>query len=88
MQQKNKKYDLKFKLSVIKYAEEKSGEAATRHFTVDPKRVRDGQKNESELQRLSKEDSCLLEGGRRLARSLTCRDELSANVHATRECPA
>ena len=28
VQQKNKKYDLKFKLSVVKYAEENLGEAA------------------------------------------------------------
>ena len=40
VQQKNKKYDLKFKLSGIKYAEENSGEAAARRFSVDPKRVR------------------------------------------------
>ena len=41
VQQKNKKYDLKFKLSVIKYAEETSGEAAARRFSVEPERVRD-----------------------------------------------
>ena len=52
VQQQNKKYDLKFKLSVVKYAEENSGEAAARRFSVDSKRVR-----ETELQRLSEEDS-------------------------------
>lgn len=42
VQRKNKKYSLKFKLSVLKYAEENLGEAAMRHFS-DPKRVRDQQ---------------------------------------------
>ena len=32
---------MKFKLSVTKYAEENSGEAAARRFSVDPKRVRE-----------------------------------------------
>ena len=41
MQPKNKKYDLKFKLFVVKYAEVKSGEAVARYFSVDPKKVRD-----------------------------------------------
>ena len=40
-QKKEKKKKFKFKLSVIKYTEENSGEAATRRFSVDPKRVRD-----------------------------------------------
>ena len=52
MQQNNKKYDLKFKLSVVIYSEENLGEAAARRFSVDPKRLR-----ETELQRLSEEDS-------------------------------
>ncbi|KAK0155317.1 Pogo transposable element with KRAB domain [Merluccius polli] len=52
-----KKYDLKFKLSVVKFAEQNSGEAAARHFSVDPKRVREWRKNKSELQHLSEEDS-------------------------------
>ena len=52
VQQNKKKYDLKFKLSVVKHAEENSGEAAAGSFSVDPKRAR-----ETELQRLSEEDS-------------------------------
>ena len=55
--QNNLKYNLKFKLSVVKYAEENSGEAAARRFSVDPMRVRDWRKNKTELQRLSEEDS-------------------------------
>ena len=57
VQQKNKKYNFKFKLSVVKYAEENLGEAAARCFSVDPKRGRDWRKNKTELQRLSEEDS-------------------------------
>ena len=57
VQQQNKKYDLKFKLSVVKYAEENLGEAAARCFSVDTKRVRDWWKNQTELQRLSEKDS-------------------------------
>ena len=45
---------MKFKLSAIKYAEENSGEAAARRFSVDPKGVRDWRKNKTEL---SEEDS-------------------------------
>ena len=56
-QQRKQKYDLKFKLSVIKYAKENSGEADTRFLSVDSKRVRDWRKNKMELQRLSEEDS-------------------------------
>ena len=58
------------KLSVLKYAEEISGEAAARCFSVDPKRGRDSRKNNTELQRLSEEDSNrtrLTAGGRRKA---------------------
>ena len=73
VQQKNKKYDLKFKLSVLKYAEENSEEAAARCFSVDPERVR-----ETELQHLSEEDSSrtrLPGGGRKKAR-----EELEINM--------
>ncbi|KAK0134673.1 TBC1 domain family member 13 [Merluccius polli] len=60
-------YDLKFKLSVVKFAEQNSGEAAARHFSVDSKRVREWRKNKSELQHLSEEDSkrARLRGGGR-----------------------
>ncbi|GAA6067376.1 synaptotagmin-6-like, partial [Tachysurus ichikawai] len=50
---KKKKYDLTFKLTVVKFAEKNSGEAAATHFSVDPKRVRECRKNKAELQRLS-----------------------------------
>ena len=66
------------KLSVLKYAEENSGEAAARCFSVDPKRGRDWRKNKTELQRLSEEDSSrtrLPAGGRKKAR-----EELQINM--------
>ena len=58
VQQKKKKYDLKIKLSVVKYAEENSGEAAARRFSVNPKRVRDSK------------NARLPGGGRKLAKTL------------------
>ena len=78
MQQKNKKYDLKFKRSILKYAEENSGEAAARCFSVDTKRVRNWRKNQTELQCLSEEDSsrARLPGGRRKK----AREELEINM--------
>ena len=73
VQQKNTKYNLKFKLSAVKYAEENSGEAAARCFSVDQKRVR-----ETELQCLSEEDSNMarLPGGGRKKAS----EELEINM--------
>ncbi|KAL2091434.1 hypothetical protein ACEWY4_013697 [Coilia grayii] len=75
---KYKKYNFKFKLSVIKYAEEISGEAAAKHFSVDPKRVREWRKQKSELQRLSEEGSknVRLPGGGRKKAS----EELEVNI--------
>uniref|UniRef100_A0A672LD51 HTH CENPB-type domain-containing protein n=1 Tax=Sinocyclocheilus grahami TaxID=75366 RepID=A0A672LD51_SINGR len=70
METKRKKYDLTFKLTVVKFAEQNSGEAAARHFSVDPKRVREWRKNKAELQRLSEEDdkrARLRGGGRKKA---------------------
>ena len=60
------------------YAEENSGEAAARRFSADPKRVRDWRKNQTELQRLSEEDSnrARLPGGGRKKGS----EELEINM--------
>ena len=57
METERKKYDLAFKLTVVKFAEQNSGEAAGRHFSIDPKRVREWRKHKAELQRLSEEDN-------------------------------
>uniref|UniRef100_A0A6Q2ZKZ2 HTH CENPB-type domain-containing protein n=1 Tax=Esox lucius TaxID=8010 RepID=A0A6Q2ZKZ2_ESOLU len=67
METKKKKYDLTFKLTVVKFAEQNSGEAAARHFSIDPKRVREWRKLKAELQRLSEEDNkrARLRGGGR-----------------------
>ena len=55
-QRKNKNYDIKFKISVVKYAEENSGKAAASHFSVDPIRVREWKKQKTELQHLSEQE--------------------------------
>ena len=67
METKRKKYDLTFKLTVVKFAEQNSGEAAARRFSIDPKRVREWRKHKAELQRLSEEDDkrARLQGGGR-----------------------
>ena len=67
MKQQKKKRKSK---GLVKYAEENSGDAAVRLFSVDPKRVRDWWKNKTELQRLSEEDrkrARLPGGGRKKA---------------------
>lgn len=76
----HKKYDVKFKLNVVQYAEENSGEAAARHFGVDPKRVRKWKKNKTKLQELAKENDkrARLHGGGRKKVS----EELEAKVVA------
>ncbi|XP_067283792.1 uncharacterized protein [Pseudorasbora parva] len=78
MTTKRKKYDLRFKLTVVKFAEKNSGEAAARHFLVDSKRVREWRKKKAELQRQSKEDDkrARLRGGGRKKAS----EELEASV--------
>ena len=85
---------MKFKLSVVKYAEENSGEAAARCFYVDPKRVRDWRKNRTELQHLSEEDSkrARLPGGGRKKTNVELEINMGEMViskwPAMRECPA
>uniref|UniRef100_A0AAY5KSE5 HTH CENPB-type domain-containing protein n=1 Tax=Esox lucius TaxID=8010 RepID=A0AAY5KSE5_ESOLU len=51
----------------VKFAEQNSGEAAARHFSIDLKRVREWRKLKAELQRLSEEDNkrARLRGGGR-----------------------
>jgi transposase-like protein len=50
---KIRSYDLEFKLKVITFAKENSGEAAAREFGVDPKRVREWKKQEPDLRKNS-----------------------------------
>ena len=42
-------FSLKFKLDAVKYAEHVSGEAAAKHYKVDPKRIRSWKKQKSKL---------------------------------------
>ncbi|KAM4625025.1 uncharacterized protein ACJ7VT_003510 [Polymixia lowei] len=81
-----KKYDLKFKLSVVNFAEQNSGEAAARHFSVDPKRVREWKKNKLELQRLPEEDCkrARLRGGGRKKTSQEMELALCEWIHGMR----
>lgn len=70
VQRKNKKYDLKFKLSAVKYVEENSGGVA--FFCRPQESQRFMKKNLSEPQHWSEEDSKgarLVEVGRKLVRS-------------------
>jgi Brinker DNA-binding domain len=46
---KRRSFDLTFKLKVLKYAEQSSGEAAARHFAVEPKSIRIWKKQKSSL---------------------------------------
>ena len=75
---KNRKFDVKFKLAVVKYAEQNSGLAAARQFNVDPKRVREWKQKKGELLSQSAIDGkrARLSGGGRKKVS----EELDANL--------
>ena len=45
-------FDLEFKLKVLEYAREHTGEAAARKFNVDGKRIREWKKQKDELGKL------------------------------------
>ena len=49
MTEKRKSYDLKFKQSVIKYAQENSNREAGRKFSIDQSMVRQWRKKSSEI---------------------------------------
>ncbi len=49
----HKKYDVKFKLNIVRYADHNRGEEVARQFGVDPKRVREWKKNKTKLQELA-----------------------------------
>ncbi len=83
---KNKKYDATFKLGVIKYAEQTSGEAAARAFNVDPKRVREWKKQKGELTLLANKDGkrARLSGGGRKKVSQELESTLTQWIHHMR----
>ena len=56
MSEKRKSYDLKFKQSVIKYAEENSNREAGRKFSIDESMI---------LPLKVKREDCMVEGGNR-----------------------
>ncbi|GAA6076828.1 uncharacterized protein LOC121718798 isoform X1 [Tachysurus ichikawai] len=88
METKRKKYDWTFKLTVVEFAGKNWGEAAARHFSVDPKRVREWRKNKAELQRLSEEDdkrARLRGGGRKKASEELETKEVYATVSDGRD---
>ena len=67
MTEKRKSHHLKFKLCVIKYAEENSNREAGRKFSVDESRFVDGERNRLKsainLCLKAKRDYCLVSGG-------------------------
>ena len=68
MTEKRKSYDLKFKQSVIKYAEENSNREADRKFSIDESMVRRWRKKSSEISDKSSSQSkkrSLSGGGRK-----------------------
>ena len=62
---KRRKFDIKFKKEVLKYAEEHSGEATVRHFSIDPKCIRYWKKQKQELAVASGKKARLAGGGRK-----------------------
>lgn len=46
-------YDVAFKISVVEYSKEHSGEQAVHHFKVDPKQVREWHKQYENLKTLN-----------------------------------
>ena len=67
MPEKSRSYDLKFKESVVKYAEEDSNREAGRKFSIDESMFVDGERNRLKsainLPLKAKREACLVEGG-------------------------
>ena len=67
MPEKSKSYDLKFKESVVKYAEEDSNRKAGRKFSIYESMFVDGERNRLKsainLPLKAKREDCLVEGG-------------------------
>ncbi|XP_046880826.1 uncharacterized protein LOC124470774 [Hypomesus transpacificus] len=66
-----RKHNIQFKLQVINYAEQHSGEATARHFNIDSKRVRDWKSQKDDLVCMSQLDQtrARLGGGGRKKKS-------------------
>ncbi|XP_049442137.1 transcriptional regulator Kaiso isoform X1 [Epinephelus fuscoguttatus] len=83
---KNRKFDMEFKLAVVKYAEQHSGEAAAREFNVDPRRVREWKKKKGEMASQAATDAkrLRLSGGGRKKKSEELENNLCKWIHQTR----
>lgn len=83
---KKRKFEMKFKLAVVKYAEQNSGEAAAREFNVDPKRVREWKKKKGELASHAATDAtrARLSGGGRKKVSEELENNLCQWIHHAR----
>lgn len=54
---KKHRYDVKFKLEAVLFAENYSGEKAAKQFGVDSRRIREWKKQKADLLAMSEEDS-------------------------------
>ena len=79
-----RKLDFKFKQSVLKYAEENSGEQAARHFNIDSRRIRYWKKQKDELKKfVDKSSRARLAGGGRKKVSLELETKLPDWIYST-----
>ena len=62
---KKRKFDIKFKEEVLRYAAEYSGEKAAKHFNVDSRQIRYWKKQKNELQAADNKRARLTGGGRK-----------------------
>ena len=65
---RRRKFDIKFKETVLEYAAEHSGEQAAKHFNIDPKRIRYWKKQKIDLAAANKKRARLPGGGRKKVR--------------------
>ncbi|XP_041645374.1 uncharacterized protein LOC121510985 [Cheilinus undulatus] len=79
-----RKFDFKFKETVLQYAEKTSGEQAARFFNIDPKRIRDWRKQRAKLL-LADQRRARLTGGGRKKVSLELEKRLSQWIYSMRE---
>ncbi|KAL7382417.1 hypothetical protein ABVT39_021878 [Epinephelus coioides] len=79
-----RKFDLRFKETVLQYAEETSGEQAARFFNIDSKRIRYWRKQRAELRSADEGRARLSRDGRKTL-SVELERRLSEWIHAMRD---
>ncbi|XP_033493159.2 uncharacterized protein LOC117263673 [Epinephelus lanceolatus] len=79
-----RKFDLRFKETVLQYAEETSGEQAARFFNIDSKRIRYWRKQRAELRSADEGRARLSRDGRKKL-SVELERRLSEWIHAMRD---